>query len=310
MIKYSQVLNTISGVTESVSIWFLLVLKGGVIVMKRIGCIKSIICLLALMFLAVCRGPTAFAASGTWKYNSKGTWFSYSDGSYAKNDWLKISGNWYHFDKTGYVQTGWQKLSGKWYWLGNDGAMKTGWQKLSGKWYHFDKNGAMHTGWMKSGKNWFFFKENGAMVTGTRKIGGKTYLFNSAGVLQKETGTTATDDDNLKRYLTLVRSAFQKEGGLSYSTEIANNDIVIKFWENGYSPTIEKIKLYYVQYGYLWENFKGAFQNLANTLYDGLDKYGIRNKNCKVYFVSDIDQNEIYLEFINGLLTYDALAIP
>ena len=39
-------------------------------------------------------GAVSEAASGKWRHNAKGWWYSYSDGSYAKNTWEKIGGKW------------------------------------------------------------------------------------------------------------------------------------------------------------------------------------------------------------------------
>ena len=127
------------------------------------------------------------AASGTWKSDSKGWWYSYSDGSYAKNKWLEIDGKWYFFNSRGYMAKGWRKIGSKWYYFGKSGAMKTEWQKISGKWYYFEYTGEMYTGWQtaiyKGGIAWFYFGDDGAMRTGWQKIKGKTYYFTSSGVV-------------------------------------------------------------------------------------------------------------------------------
>ena len=83
---------------------------------------------------------TTAEKTGTWKKDSKGWWYRYSDGTYPKNCWAKIKGKWYHFDAAGYWQTGWKKIGGKWYFFSN-GAMVTGTKTISGKTYHFDEEG-------------------------------------------------------------------------------------------------------------------------------------------------------------------------
>lgn len=97
-------------------------------------------------------GSTADAASGTWKHNRKGRWYSYSDGSYAKNEWLNYGGKWYYFDSTGYMVTGWKKIDRKWYFFGTNGAMATRWRKIDGQWYYFGTNGIMVDGWCRLGR--------------------------------------------------------------------------------------------------------------------------------------------------------------
>ncbi len=128
-------------------------------------------------------GSSVEAASGSWQHNSKGWWYSYSDGSYAKSEWGQIKGKWYYFDASGYMATGWRKVKNKWYYLEKSGAMKTGWKKLDGKWYYLEKNGAMKTGWKKLDGKWYYFRKNGSMVDGWQKVSGKWYYFNKSGAM-------------------------------------------------------------------------------------------------------------------------------
>ncbi len=145
---------------------------------KRVSLILTLSIMVTFLFSA---GLRSEAATGTWRKDSKGYWYSYSGGGYAKNAWVKWSGKWYYFGSTGYMQTGWKKISNKWYYFGTDGAMRSGWQKIGGKWY-FLKGGVMQTGWQTiSGKDYFFSKD-GYMLVGTYKLSGETYKFNSDGV--------------------------------------------------------------------------------------------------------------------------------
>ena len=162
---------------------------------KTKKCRKWIVTML-LVFLVLSMTIPVFAASGSWKHNSTGWWYSYTDGGYASNKWEKIGNKWYYFDAAGYMQTGWQKISGKWYYLGSNGVMTTGWQKVSGKWYYLGSNGVM--------------------VTGTQIIGGKTYQFDSNGVWISDTSyddylgywTYSTDDGSSKEVITLQFISF------------------------------------------------------------------------------------------------------
>ena len=125
----------------------------------------------------------SISGGGQWRNNSRGWWYQYADGSYPKNEWVKIGGSIYHFDASGYMQTGWQKIDGSWYYFASGGAMQTGWQKISGNWYYFADYGAMRTGWQKIGGSWYYFAGNGAMQTGWQKIGGKWYYFAGGGAM-------------------------------------------------------------------------------------------------------------------------------
>ena len=62
---------------------------------------------------------------GTWKKNSKGWWYGYSDGTYAKDTWLKIEDRWYWFDSNGYAVKGYYTIDGKNYYFAEKGALGT-----------------------------------------------------------------------------------------------------------------------------------------------------------------------------------------
>lgn len=85
---------------------------------------------------------------GTWKQDSIGWWYQYTNGSYPVNEWKmlmygKITA-WYHFNEKGYMDTGWfTDKDGRIYYLnpvsnGTQGAMMTGWQTIDGFQYYFN----------------------------------------------------------------------------------------------------------------------------------------------------------------------------
>ena len=121
--------------------------------------------------------------SGTWKKDSTGWWYQWSDRSYPAKMFLKISGKTYYFNASGYMVTGWQYIGGKWYYFDGSGAMVTGWQYLGGKWYYMNSSGVMLTGKQYIGGKWYYFNGSGAMVTGWQYIGGKWYYFNGSGAM-------------------------------------------------------------------------------------------------------------------------------
>ena len=137
---------------------------------------------LLVVFLAIILiSDGSEAATGKWRKDKTGYWYSYPDGSYARNEWIKDKNRWYYLNEKGYVQTGWKKLSGKWYYFAGSGAMQTGWKKLSGKWYYFAGSGAMQTGWKKLSGKWYYFAGSGVMRTGWKKLSGKWYYFTKSG---------------------------------------------------------------------------------------------------------------------------------
>ena len=121
---------------------------------------------------------------GSWKKNSTGWWYQWTDYAYPVSMFLNISGRTYYFNASGYMVTGWQKIDGEWYYFAASGAMQTGWQKIDDKWYYMNSSGEMLTGWQNIGGAWYYMNSSGAMQTGWQKISGAWYYMNSSGARQ------------------------------------------------------------------------------------------------------------------------------
>ena len=122
--------------------------------------------------------------TGSWKKDSTGWWYRWSDGTYPAGKFENIGGKTYYFNKAGYMVTGWQYIGGKWYYFNSDGAMRTGWLYDGGVWYYLNGSGVMVTGLQKIGSATYYFNGSGAMQTGWQYIGGKWYYFNSDGAMR------------------------------------------------------------------------------------------------------------------------------
>jgi N-acetylmuramoyl-L-alanine amidase CwlA len=122
---------------------------------------------------------------GEWEVQEGKWWYKFSDGSYARDQWLKIEGKWYLFDAQGWMLYDWKSDEDKWYYLGdsNDGSMKTGWifDKNLGHWYYCNDNGATLTGWQQIDGEWYYLNTDGSMLTGWIKDNNKDYLCYSNG---------------------------------------------------------------------------------------------------------------------------------
>ena len=149
-------------------------------------------------------GPASQA--GSWRWDGRGWWYRYEDGSYPSSATLVIDGATYRFDASGYMRTGWASEGGQWYYHKASGAqasgwvlsgvrwyyldpatgvMSTGWVKVGGTWYYLSPaGGAMATGWLKEGGHWYYLdRTSGAMVTGWLRIWGTWYHFADNGQL-------------------------------------------------------------------------------------------------------------------------------
>jgi len=121
--------------------------------------------------------PTPTPKAGTWKWDGRGWWYRYEDGTYPADATLAIDGATYRFDARGYMRTGWVKEQGSWYYHNASGAQASGWVLDGVSWYYLDPaTGVMATGWVKDGDTWYYLNPTtGKMVTGWLKDGGAWY---------------------------------------------------------------------------------------------------------------------------------------
>ena len=148
--------------------------------------------------------PTPKVGEGKW--DGRGWWYRYEDGSYPADATLVIDGVTYRFDESGYMRTGWVKDRGVWYYHNASGAQVSGWVLSGVSWYYLDPGtgamamgwvqvgatwyylspatGAMHTGWLQEGGHWYYLQSgSGAMATGWLRIWGTWYHFADNGQL-------------------------------------------------------------------------------------------------------------------------------
>ena len=150
--------------------------------------------------------PAPTPKAGVWKWDGRGWWYRYEDGSYPADATLVIDGVTYRFDESGYMRTGWVKDRGVWYYHNASGAQVSGWVLSGVSWYYLDPGtgamamgwvqvgstwyylspatGAMHTGWLQEGGHWYYLQSgSGAMATGWLRIWGTWYHFADNGQL-------------------------------------------------------------------------------------------------------------------------------
>ena len=132
--------------------------------------------------------PAPAPKTGVWKWDGRGWWYRYEDGSYPSDTALVLDGATYRFDASGYMRTGWVSEGGQWYYHKASGAQASGWVLSGVRWYYLDPDGgAMMTGWVKVGGTWYYLSPSGgAMATGWLKEGGHWYY------LDRTSGAMAT----------------------------------------------------------------------------------------------------------------------
>ena len=150
--------------------------------------------------------PAPTPKVGEWKWDGRGWWYRYEDGSFPADAALVIDGVTYRFDAAGYMRTGWVFEGGQWFYHAASGAqvsgwvlsgvswyylepatgaMATGWVQVGATWYYLSPaTGAMHTGWLSEGGHWYYLQSgSGAMATGWLRIWGTWYHFADNGQL-------------------------------------------------------------------------------------------------------------------------------
>ena len=117
-------------------------------------------------------------SNGKWESDSKGWYYSFSNGDYAKDDWYQIGDKWYYFDKEGYMASD-EYRDG--YYLAPDGSWSQDysggtWHEDSeypGWWWYQDGDWYPKNGWYKIDGDWYYFDDKGWMAKDT-EIGGYT----------------------------------------------------------------------------------------------------------------------------------------
>lgn len=189
-------------------------------------------------------GSSTSVQDGSFKTDSNGKYYQYSDGSRIKNCFQTISGKTYYFKSDGYVAKGLTKIDGdtylfntstgvmckgwvtykgnKYYFDDDDGYAYTEWEEIGGKYYYFDPNTCvMAKGfyWVKSKKH--YFDENGVEKFGWITVDGKKYYLDEYGVVQYGWQTLGG-----RKYY------FDKEGRM-VTGNVKIDGIVYKFDTNG-----------------------------------------------------------------------------
>lgn len=123
--------------------------------------LSFILCCVIVLSLVVIPSNKSFAASGYWHFTPRGWWYEYSDGSYAKSEY--IDGCWLNGD--GWYDSDWDacwKSNRFGWWYESTGWYPTNqWLKIDGYWYYFKSSGYIAVNeWIGS----YYFGNDGRMM--------------------------------------------------------------------------------------------------------------------------------------------------
>ena len=163
--------------------------------MKRKIAVVLALCLLITVSIT---NSNSFAAGGSWKSDSSGWWYEYSDGSYASG-WTEIDGYWYYFMSSGYMDYS-EYRDGCW--LNADGTWNTAysggyWASDSTGWWYTDASGwyPVNT-WLWIDGSCYYFKASGYMAVDETIDG---YYVDASGARIDSTQTTEATEDHGER---------------------------------------------------------------------------------------------------------------
>lgn len=128
--------------------------------------------------------------NGKWVKSGNTKKYRYSDGSYAKNIWLRSGNGVYRMDARGNMKTGMYKVGKATYYSGTNGKVfRKKWLTKDGDKYYFQQDGKMaQYKWLKIGNKYYFFLKSGRLARNQMlTLGGKTYYVNASGVRVKST---------------------------------------------------------------------------------------------------------------------------
>ena len=155
--------------------------------MKRKIAVVLALCLLITVSFT---NLNSFATGGSWKSDSSGWWYEYSDGSYASG-WTEIDGYWYFFTGSGYMDYS-EYRDGCW--LNADGTWNTAysggyWASDSTGWWYTDASGwyPVNT-WLWIDGSCYFFKASGYMAVNETIDG---YYVDASGKMTSSSGSTS-----------------------------------------------------------------------------------------------------------------------
>ncbi len=182
------------------------------------------------------KDPVAPTWKQGWVLADDGTWYwSLSDGTFAKDEWVYTGGSWYLVGADGTMITGMVRKDGVWYYLTSSGAMATGWaQDADGSWYLASQSGALLTGWQKVGGTWYWLDPSSyEMATGVIDLNDGRYFLKPSGAM----ATGWAQDSEGSWYLASQSGAFlsgwQKSNGFWYWLDPATSKMTTGWFEQG-----------------------------------------------------------------------------
>ena len=114
-----------------------------------------------------------------------------------------------------------------------------------------------------------------------------------------------TVTNTLEYYWSLLQPTFNQSYGSRYLHNIKNDTLTVSVWENGLFDKAESAWKGDSSALDYWTNTLSEHRELAQTLYDGMAKQSIFNKNCVLKIVSDKNKDVPLAIWTNGKETYN-----
>lgn len=230
------------------------------------------------------------AARGTWIRIGKKYKFKRNNGTFIRNEWVRIQKKIYYFDEKEFRSTGWITYQGRRYFFDREGKMRTGWVKAKGKRYFLNPKGIMaFEKWVKSKGRYYYLKADGSMATGWLALHKRKYYLNADG--SRAAGWKRIDGSDY--YFNSRNGVMQSRKWVTYKGKayyLKSNGKMAKGW-----LTLGKKKYYLDSQG-----ARVAGENYINGKWYYFSKKGVYDPKKKISTKVDPNKPMIALTFDDG----------
>lgn len=257
---------------------------------------------------------------GKWVTTKEGNKYRYSNGSYAKNAWIKINNKVYYLNNKGICETGWFTYKDNSYYASSNGQLYVKkWLTKDGDRYYFQANGVCAKfKWLTIGNKQYFFLKSGKQAKSKMfTYKDKTYFVNKNGTKVKATWVKTGGQMYYfdKAGVRLEKKWIKYKGEYRYLG--TDGKIVKKAWVGNYYVNEDGIRLKNcVKDGYYLDSngkkvikvFKGKYIFLGDSRMEGME---ISKAPADTKYIAKVSQGYDWLKKTGGVtLQYYLKANP
>lgn len=119
--------------------------------------------------------------------------------------------------------------------------------------------------------------------------------------------TPQTNQEKLDSYTKALAHIFANSA-MQYTVDNSNGVVTVKAWGSGIASASKDAAEGNTALLEEWENMKESFRSLAKSMYESLLEFDIPGSKVVLTVVNELNHDRSLLVFLNGELTYDAVA--